>query len=173
MELVARALFYPTLWWNQILCRIVPRRRWWDWVDESVLIGALPSENHVLELKAEGIGAVINTCNEYAGPLAQYQQAGIEQLHIPTVDFTPPSLEDVRAGVAFIQRQIASGRKVYVHCKAGRGRSATIVICYLIRKGLTPEEAQKLLLEKRPHVLANLCERECVRQFAAECHASC
>ena len=169
VRLIARSLFYPTLWWNKALCRLDKRCHWWDWIDDSVMMGALPAQHHVSDLVAAGISAVVNTCEEYPGPVEQYKMAGIEQLHLPTVDFTPPSIENVRAGVDFIQRQIASGGKVYVHCKAGRGRSATIVICYLIRKGLAPQEAQELLRKKRPHVLTTLCKRECVRIYAAEC----
>jgi atypical dual specificity phosphatase len=167
MWLIARLLFFPTLWWNYLLRRLT-QRRWWDWIDDSVLLGALPAEGHVAELKAAGIGAVINICSETCGPVKHYKEAGIEQLHLPTVDFTPPRLEDIRTAVAFIQQQIRRGHKVYVHCKAGRGRSATVVLCYLISKGLSPEAAQNLLLEKRPHVLPRLIERPVVQQFARE-----
>jgi atypical dual specificity phosphatase len=162
-------LFYPTLWWNLLLNRFIgQKRRWWDWVDDDVLLGALPFPADVPKLKSIGIGAVINTCCEYAGPLELYAQAGIETLYIPTIDFTPPSIEDLRTAVAFMHAQIAKGRKVYVHCKAGRGRSATVVMCYLISKGMTANAAQKLLLEKRPHVMADLEERTVVKQFAEE-----
>jgi atypical dual specificity phosphatase len=164
---LAYLFFYPTLWWNRALCRLHSKRRWWDWVDEHVLIGALPSASHVEKLKHEGIGAVINTCREYDGPVKHYADAGIEQLHLPTVDFTPPTMADVKRGVEFIQAHITAGRKVYVHCKAGRGRSATIVICYLIAKGMSPAHAQALLLEKRPQVNKVLTQRQVVKDFAA------
>lgn len=170
MGWLARLLFHPTLWWNLILNRILAKqRRWWDWVDDDVLLGALPFPHHVLELKALGIGAVINTCVEYCGPVEHYKTAGIEVLSLPTVDFTAPSIEHIREGVRFIRDQVARGRKVYVHCKAGRGRSATVVMCYLVCKGMTPEDAQKLLEEKRPHVMPSLYKREVVQQFAKEC----
>ena len=166
MALLAYLLFYPTLWWNRVLCGLDWRRHWWDWIDEWVLLGALPGAGDVPRLSAEGIGAVINTCREYKGPLAAYRAAGIEQLHLPTVDFTPPRVADIEAALAFIQAQIRQGRKIYVHCKAGRGR-ATIVLCYLIKKGMTPEQAQARLTEKRPQVLAGLFRRPVVREFLA------
>ena len=167
MRGLAYILFYPTLWWNRALCRLNPRRHWWDWIDEWVLLGALPTKKDVAALRAAGIGAVVNTCNEYRGPLASYQAAGIEQLYLPTTDFTPPRLEDIQKAVAFMQAQVARGHKVYVHCKAGRGRSATLVLCYLIAKGLTPAQAEALLLEKRPHVLPQLLRRKVVEEFVA------
>ena len=45
------------------------------------------------------------------------------------------------------------GELTYVHCKAGRGRSTTLVICYLIRQmRMSPEEAYAFVRTKRPQV---------------------
>ena len=47
----------------------------------------------------------------------------------------------------------AEGGKTYVHCKAGRGRSTTLVLCYLIKYcGQVPEQAYMFVREKRPQV---------------------
>ena len=100
----------------------------WIEIDQQ---NAFPFASTVPELAAEGVRAVVNTCEEYAGPTEAYEQAQIEQLRIPTVDFTPPTLEMVEQAVEFIKQQIAQGHTVYVHCKAGRGRSATVVACWL------------------------------------------
>lgn len=41
----------------------------------------------------------------------------------------------------------------YVHCKAGRGRSTTLVICYLVREmRMSPQEAYSFVRQKRPQV---------------------
>lgn len=148
------------------MVRLLGRWRWWDRIDEHVLIGALPTEKIASEIIAAGVTAVVNTCQEYAGPLATYTKSGVEQLHLPTIDFVPPSLEDVKRGVAFIDQQIAEGKQVYIHCKAGRARSATIVICWLIKsKDMTPTEAQLFLISKRPQTLKSVHRRPVVEQF--------
>ena len=165
MNFLARLLFYPTLLWNLLLNRVLQHWHWWDWIDDQVLLGALPSAGDAVKLRALGIGAVLNLCEEYAGPEAAYASLGLEQLRVRTVDFTAPTLEDIARGLAFMQRNIAAGKKVYVHCKAGRGRSATVVACYLIGKGMTPAEAQGLLNAKRPQVLPGICERAVVLEF--------
>ncbi len=165
-RLIARVLFVPTLAWNFILGRILHVRRWWDEIDEQVIMGAFPFSFDVPKMQRAGIGAVVNTCDEYAGPVATYRQASIEQLRIPTVDFTAPSLESVEKAVAFMQQQIALGQGVYVHCKAGRARSGTVVLCYLIAaKGMTPDEAQQRILDRRSHAHAHLAQRPVVQQF--------
>lgn len=141
-------------------------RTWWDFIDDKVIVGARPFAQDVLVLHQAGVRAVVNTCHETAGPLDQYTQMGIEQLHIPTVDFTHPSLADVTAAVAFVDRHVQAGHVVYIHCKAGRARSATVAICWLIaHRGMTPDDAQALLLARRPHINPRVKSRPVVRQF--------
>ncbi|MCZ7643827.1 MAG: dual specificity protein phosphatase family protein [Planctomycetota bacterium] len=121
------------------------------------------------KLAAEGIGGVVNTCAETEGPVRAYPKYEIEQLHIPTVDFTPPALPDIEKAVAFIDRLHAQGKGVYVHCKAGRGRSATVALCWLVSaRDWTPEAAQQHLLNRRPHVNKKLYLRDVVRVFYAK-----
>ena len=94
------------------------------------------------------------------------RRAGIVQLRIPTVDFTPPTLASVQRAVAFMQQQIGLGRRVYVHCKAGRARSGTVVLCWLIAaRGMTPAEAQARILQRRPHANPRLAHRAVVQEF--------
>lgn len=168
MRWLARLLFYPTYFWNFLINRVLRLRDWWNWIDDNVLLGARPETYDVKRLKELGITGVVNTCEEYCGPQEAYSATGIEQLYIPTTDFVPPSYENVVRGVEFIDKHIQNGGKVYIHCKAGRGRSATIAICYLIARGHTPESGQKLLLEKRPHVVKTLAQREVVQRFYKE-----
>jgi hypothetical protein len=39
---VARVLFYPTLLWNIITVGTSRKRKWYDRIDENVVLGALP-----------------------------------------------------------------------------------------------------------------------------------
>ena len=40
-----------------------------------------------------------------------------------------------------IDASLAAGEVVYVHCLAGIGRTGTVIGCYLVRHGLSGEEA--------------------------------
>lgn len=163
---IARLVFVPTLGWNLLLGRVLHLRHWWDQIDAGVYLGALPLARDVPRWQALGVGAVVNMCAEYAGPEAAYRRAGIEQLRLPTIDFTPPSLDQVQRGVAFIDAQLARGRGVYVHCKAGRARSGTVVLCWLIAaRGMSPAAAQARILARRPHANPHLADRDVVRGF--------
>ncbi|GAA5507079.1 dual specificity protein phosphatase family protein [Novipirellula caenicola] len=166
-RLYARSVFYPTLAWNFTLGRILRVRRWWDYIDPSVIVGAYPFARDVPGLSAEGVRAVVNTCEEYPGPLRAYESFGIEQFHMPTTDFTHPLLKDVCNAVEFVQQHVENEGKVYIHCKAGRARSATVAICWLIKhRGLSISDAQAALLAARPHINPRLGQRPVVQQFA-------
>jgi atypical dual specificity phosphatase len=166
-RLVAQILFYPTLAWNYTLSRILRVRNWWDRVDTHVIVGAYPFARDVEAMHAEGVRAVVNTCEEYLGPESEYDKYGIEQLRIPTTDFTHPQLQDVSRAVEFVQRHVEAGDTVYIHCKAGRARSATVALCWLMKyRGLTMHQGQKQLLESRAHVNPRLTERPVIQQFA-------
>ena len=57
-------------------------------------------------------------------------------LHLDVVDRQAPSQEQLCEGVNWISDKNKSGKgTVYVHCKAGRARSATLVAAYLMEVG--------------------------------------
>jgi hypothetical protein len=75
-------------------------------------------------------------------PVTKYdwEVAGVSALHIPTPDFHPPTLEDVKEGVEFMKQIISTDKSVYVHCKVpdrvlqestnGTGRSGEKRCCH-------------------------------------------
>ncbi len=162
----AAVVYYPTLWWNIFQGRLTHRWRWWTVLEPTLVLGAVPFRADVEKLAKLGVKAIVNTCEEFPGHLDLYEKFGIDQFWMPTVDFRPPTLTDVQAAVAFMNRQVAAGNSVYVHCKAGRARSATVVVCYLAAKnGWTAEHALQWIVERRPQVLKTIAQRQVVRDF--------
>ena len=49
--------------------------------------------------------------------------------------------------LATLDGLLAEGRRVYLHCRAGIGRTGTVVACHLIEQGLAPEAALARLNE--------------------------
>lgn len=70
-----------------------------------------------LVLTRTGVRGVVNTCDEYAGPAQTYRRMGMQQLYIPVVDYTSPTVAQIEQAVRFIEEFAARGEKVYVHCK--------------------------------------------------------
>ena len=148
------------------MVRVLKRWCWWIRIDERIIIGAFPLRSVVPDLRTEGVRAVVNMCNEYDGPTQSYAELGITQLRLQVVDFVSPTLEHIDKAIDFMNAHANRGESVYVHCKAGRGRSGTVVLCWLIQaKEMSPNQAQELLLEKRPQILKRLCDRQVVQEF--------
>ncbi|OQU75839.1 hypothetical protein SORBI_3010G041500 [Sorghum bicolor] len=59
----ARVLFYPTLLYNVVRSKVQAEFRWWDEVDQFVLLGAVPFRRDVTRLQKLGVHGVI-TLNE-------------------------------------------------------------------------------------------------------------
>jgi len=168
VRVIARMLFYPTLYWNRLMKKEDGVRRWFDLIVPGIILGALPERKILESLKQEQrVDVFLNTVREWPGLTKEYERLGFEQKRVPMTDFMPPKLEDIEECVDHLRDLVEAKKKtVYVHCKAGRGRSATVVMAYLMKyHGMTPLEAQRFLEERRPHVLHVLHERDVIKEF--------
>lgn len=166
----ARILFYPTLLYNVFRNKIQAEFRWWDEIDEFLLLGAVPFPKDVPQLHQLGVQGVVTLNEPYETlvPSSLYQTHGIDHLVIPTRDYLyAPSFVDICRAVDFIHRNASSGRTTYVHCKAGRGRSTTIVLCYLVKyKHMTPAAALEYVRSRRSRVLLAPSQWRAVEDFS-------
>ncbi|GAV68205.1 DSPc domain-containing protein [Cephalotus follicularis] len=165
----ARALFYPTLLYNVVRNKIQAEFRWWDRIHEFVLLGAVPFPVDVPCLKELGVRGVITLNEPYETlvPTSLYHAHSIDHLVIPTRDYCfAPALGDISQAVEFIHENASSGGTTYVHCKAGRGRSTTVVICYLVQhKQMTPDFAYAYVKSIRPRVLLASSQWQAVQEY--------
>lgn len=73
----------------------------------------------------------------------------VECLRFPIRDGGVPSPEQLRATLDAIAFALDAGRPVYVHCWGGKGRTGTVVGCYLARLGYAGQEALARIAELR------------------------
>lgn len=172
----ARVLFYPTLLYNVVRNKLQSEFRWWDQIEQYLLLGAVPFPGDVLRLKDVGVYAVVtlNESYETLVPTSMYQAHGIDHLVIPTRDYLfAPSFGDIRRAVDFIHEHVQRKQTTYVHCKAGRGRSTTVVLCYLVQhKGMTPIDAYQYVRARRPRVLLATAQWRAVQEYSRRIHGS-
>jgi hypothetical protein len=115
-------------------------------------------------LAARGITAVVNLRIEFDDAAAGI--APPHYLYLPTVDDTPPSVDDLERGAAFVADEIARGGQVYVHCGSGIGRAATLAAAYFVTTGLSPDDAWAEIRKARPFIRPTPVQREALREFA-------
>ena len=66
----------------------------------------------------------------------------VEHERHPIVDVSVPRSPRETADILdAIDAALESGKKLYVHCWGGAGRTGTVVGCWLVRHGMTGEEA--------------------------------
>jgi len=116
-------------------------------ITDQLFLGSQYNLLGLKKLKAMGITAIVNmrTHNTYGDAAHE----GIRYLHLPTVDNTAPSLKTLMKGADFIDNEIKNGGKVYVHCRQGLGRGPTIAMAYLIKTGMTYEDAYATIKKVR------------------------
>ena len=67
----------------------------------------------------------------------------------PIVDFSIPARDALVATLDEIDAELDAGGIVYVHCWAGCGRTGVVVGSWLVRHGASPEEALRVIAERR------------------------
>jgi predicted protein tyrosine phosphatase len=78
---------------------------------------------------------------------AKLHEVDIKHYRFPIGDFGLPTPELMKSILDKIDAELQAGRKIYLHCWGGIGRTGTTVGCYLVRRGRTGEEALRQLAE--------------------------
>jgi predicted protein tyrosine phosphatase len=103
---------------------------------------------------------------------AQHGLALAEYCHLPTPDDHAPTMEHLQEGVAFIQRVIDGGGKVYIHCAGGIGRAPTMAAAYLVTQGMALDDAITLIKQTRPFIRIMPPQMARLREFEQEAQAA-
>ena len=101
----------------------------------------------VQKLLHAGVNSFLDLTEEGEMPaydplLAELSEQHIRYRRLPVLDHgLPESPADMVRILDFLDGELAAGRCVYVHCRAGIGRTGTTVGCHLVRSGLGSEDA--------------------------------
>jgi len=106
-------------------------------------------------LAAAGVTLIVDLTHESdrLPPYAAHLAAPTRRVSLPIRDFDVPTLEQLEETLDLIDQEIEGGGTVYVHCWGGCGRTGTVVSSWLVRHGLTAQDALARY--------ADLCGRRC------------
>ena len=101
-----------------------------------------------------------------AGPVIPYERAlyelakqrdvDVSYHRLPIAEGCVPTPTRMRAILFTIYNGVASGETVYVHCRAGHGRTALVVGCYLVDNGWPRETVLDQVQTLRSHTTTPL-----------------
>jgi len=111
------------------------------------------SENasaEVSELAAAGVTLFIDlTQSGELAPYASHVEPPARYVNRPIRDFSIPARDALVATLDEIDAEIDAGGLVYVHCWAGCGRTGVVVGTWLVRHGVSPNDALQRIADAR------------------------
>lgn len=112
---------------------------------EHCYFGAYPTQEQIYELQLWGVNVIVDLTTTKDKNIIPYTTTS-QVIKYPITDHQVP--EDTKAFSLFIKElcgHIESKRKMYIHCKAGHGRSGIVVAAIFCQYlNLSPHDSLKL-----------------------------
>jgi protein tyrosine phosphatase (PTP) superfamily phosphohydrolase (DUF442 family) len=148
-----RYVQFPFLLWRRSFWALILALNWWDIIDEQVLLGGALMFDDLERLRQLGVGAVINLCAERPDNPYRLKSAQMEYLWLPVADTHAPTVDQIVRGLAWLEQRVQTGRKVYIHCASGMGRSVTLLACwYLYTESMSVSQVLAFVKRRRPQM---------------------
>ncbi len=137
----------------------------YDRITSEIYVGTnLCCEAHFAKLKQLGFEADLDLeAEKIERPPVKFKN----YLRLPVKDHRAPSASQLWRGTAFINRFVGRGKKIYVHCKNGHGRSPTMVAAYLIRyRSMSVAQAINYVKARRRGMHLRKVQLQALRKWA-------
>lgn len=140
-----------------------------DRVNEWLQLGAALPPADYRRLREAGVTHVVDLREESDSDRPHLQTLGIEPRHVPVPDNGPPTIEQLVEITALVDKADADAC-LYVHCKGGFGRAATMAAGLLVARGSRVDDAIDQVRLARPEIQINEAQfdwlRDVEREFA-------
>jgi len=137
------------------------------WITPELALGPAPSKGRIRLLAKAGIGSVLDVRSEASDDEAELAKYGLRFLHLPIDDFHAPSQEQLRAAAGWTLAEFAAGRRVYLHCRSGIGRSPCVACAILMAIGYSLSDAYAAVRRERPWATLSESQQAALEEFDA------
>lgn len=145
-------------------------------VYDGLVVGAIPLDvEDVRTLQWIGVERILNLVGdkEYTEGarqmvVATLADAEIQEHRIPIVDYGSLSIDVLNEAVTVVNRWLDDGHTVYLHCRAGWQRSATVAAGVLaVRNDIDVDRALRAVRSRRPSANPLPHQRDDLRRWWA------
>jgi protein-tyrosine phosphatase len=135
------------------------------WITPELALGPSFHKRQVRTLARAGIGSVIDLRSEASDDEDLLARRGLHLYRVPVGDGGAPTEAQLDEVTRWALREIAAGRKVYVHCQSGIGRSPAVAAAILVAMGHSLSDAYNAVRRRRPWASLSSVQCEALEQF--------
>lgn len=136
------------------------------WLTDDVAVSREPEAGDWPSIGAQGIRCVVDLRSETPDGESLVRSHGLLYIRVPVDEGSAPTEQELELVTDWILERIAADGPVLVHCREGRGRSPLVACAALVKLGIPPFEAYKLLQRARPDVALNGDQADMLQRFA-------
>lgn len=149
--------------------------RGFHWLAPGLLGGAARPgimaeiENDLEALVRVETKLLVTLTEEWEPPVALMAEHGIDSLYLPIPDQFPPGLEEAAEVCRIVDARLEAGEAVVYHCRAGKGRTGTMLAAQLIWRGVGAEDALVETRRMNPQWIESAGQEQWLPLFDAHC----